>query len=128
MILTERDDGAYRIYAGAMEGTRGDGFIAAAVVVYTPCAPSRSAREAFRNEALACGHRWQTPESALAYALAKGQEAADRARDIDRKLFFRKPPEQLCVDSAGVVSAEACRVRLPCKPSEEIAPSRTGGA
>jgi hypothetical protein len=70
--LDERDEGDYRIYAGALEGKQGDGYIAAVVVnkvrgIETP-------REAYRDELLACGHRWQTPEAALWYAMGKGRE------------------------------------------------------
>ena len=89
MILTERNTGEYRIYAGAMEGIHDDGFIAAVVVcVHRPasCPP----REVFRDEALACGHRWRTSESALAFALGKGQEAVAQARDVDRDVFLQK--------------------------------------
>ncbi len=72
MRLDERDEGDYRIYAGALEGRQGDGYIAAVVVnkvrgVETP-------REAYREDLLACGHRWQTAEAALWYAIGKGRE------------------------------------------------------
>lgn len=89
MILTERGTGEDRIYAGAMEGIHGDGFIAAVVVCGqrpTGC----SSRGAFRDGALACGHRWRASESALAFALGNGQEAADRAQGVERDLFLQK--------------------------------------
>jgi len=79
MILTERSDGEYRIYAGAMEATQGDGYIAAVVVNLTRT-DDHAAREAFRDEALACGHRWVSCEAALAYAMGKGQQAVQRER------------------------------------------------
>ena len=89
MILTERNTGECRIYAGAMEGTHGDGFIAAVVVCLLPAA-GRPAREIHRDESLACGHRWRTHESAVAYALLKGQEAADRVRGANRSLSLQQ--------------------------------------
>ena len=72
MRLDERDEGDYRIYAGALEGKQGDGYVAAVVVskvrgVETP-------REAYREDLLACGHRWKTAEAALWYAIGKGRE------------------------------------------------------
>jgi hypothetical protein len=80
MKLTERDDGDYRIYAGAMEGPHGDGFIAA-VVVRLRRLPAGAEREVWREDALSCGHRWPTQESALAHAVVKGREAVARVRD-----------------------------------------------
>src|SRR5258706_14671355 len=56
MTLDERDEGDYRIYAGALEGVQGDGYIAA-VVVSRVRNTDRAPREAFRDEALACGNR-----------------------------------------------------------------------
>lgn len=79
MILAERADGDYHIYAGAIEAVQGDGYIAA-VVVNLRHQAGRAAREAFRDDALACGHRWSSPESALSYAMGKGREAAERER------------------------------------------------
>jgi hypothetical protein len=81
----ERAEGDYRIYyAGALEAPQGDGYIATVVVSRvrgvdnTPC-------EAFRDEKLACGHRWPTPEAALLYAVAKG-----------RKLVVTEPHRLVC--------------------------------
>jgi len=73
MIFDERFEGDYRIYAGALEAPRGDGYIAA-VVVNRVRGTGDSPREAFRDEALACGHRWGSPKEALSYALNKAQE------------------------------------------------------
>jgi hypothetical protein len=73
MQLDERDEGEYRIYAGAMESAIGDGYIAA-VVVTRVRGIERVPREAFRDDALACGHRWAHPEQAVSYALGKGRE------------------------------------------------------
>jgi hypothetical protein len=70
MHFDERDEGEYRIYSGALESTLGDGYIAAVVVHQV----SGVRREAYRDEALACGHRWARAEEALSYALGKGRE------------------------------------------------------
>lgn len=76
----ERTEGPYRIYAGALEAPQGDGYIAAVVVSrFEP--ETRSGREAWRDESLACGHRWELPEDALLYALEKAREViAKQAR------------------------------------------------
>ena len=73
MQFDERDVGDYRIYAGALEGPMGDGYIAALIVQRVRGVPAP--REALRDESLACGHRWASPGDALAYALSKAQEA-----------------------------------------------------
>jgi hypothetical protein len=69
----ERNVGDYRIYAGALEAPRGDGYIAAMIVQRVHGVPAP--REALRDESLACGHRWESPADALAYAITKAQEA-----------------------------------------------------
>ena len=79
MILTERDYGDYRIYAGAMEATQGDGYIAAVVVSLHRTA-GHAALEAFRDDSLACGHRWVSSKAALSFALDKGLEVVQRER------------------------------------------------
>jgi len=73
----ERTVGPYRIYAGALEAPQGDGYIAAVVVKRVESTPLVG-REAYRDESLACGHRWASPHDALLYAL-------DRARDMISK-------------------------------------------
>jgi hypothetical protein len=78
MIFAQRDEGDYRIYGGAIEAMQGDGYTAAVVVhrvrnfVPAPC-------EVFRDEALACGHRWASAAGALRYALGKGRDAVTSA-------------------------------------------------
>ena len=72
MQLDERDEGEYRIYAGAMESRMGDGYIAA-VVVNKVRGVARP-HEAYRDDALACGHRWASAQAALTYAFVKGRE------------------------------------------------------
>lgn len=73
MQFNQRDEGEYRIYAGALESALGDGYIAAVVVSRIQGA-ARTPREAYRDDSLACGHRWARPEEALSYAIGKGRE------------------------------------------------------
>ncbi len=72
MQFDERTLGDYRIYAGALEAPRGDGYIAAMIVqrVHGVTAP----REAYRDESVACGHRWASAEAAIAYAMNRAAE------------------------------------------------------
>jgi len=73
MRFEERAEGEYRIYAGALEAISGDGYIAA-VVVNRNRGQSQGSREAYRDEKLAGGHRWETADAALLYAIARGRE------------------------------------------------------
>lgn len=73
MIFDERTEGDYRIYAGALEAPRGQGYIAAVVVSRVQGAGGKP-REAFRDDSLACGHRWPSADEALNYALNKARE------------------------------------------------------
>ena len=80
MHFDERDEGDYRIYAGAMESPAGDvespagdGFVGAVVMTrWRGCASPP--QEILRDERLAGGHRWRTPDQALAFAIRRGQE------------------------------------------------------
>ena len=78
MHFEEHTEGRYRIYAGALESRQGDGYIAAVVVVNSEPSPPQRGREAWRDDSLACGHRWASPADALRYAIA-------RAREVIRK-------------------------------------------
>jgi hypothetical protein len=71
MHFDERKIGDFRVYAGALEGPQGDGYIAALIVQREQ---DGSAREILRDESLACGHRWPSADAALAYAMTKGQD------------------------------------------------------
>ncbi|HSN33069.1 MAG TPA: hypothetical protein VLU41_10330 [Ideonella sp.] len=77
MHFDERDEGDYRIYAGALEAPRGGGYIAAVVVKRVRGAHA-GPREAWRDESLAGGHRWLSPQEALRYALDKARELIRR--------------------------------------------------
>lgn len=73
MKFEDRIDGDYRIYAGALDVLQGDGYIAA-VVVNRIASHTAKAQEVFRDESLACGHRWISADEALMFALCKAQE------------------------------------------------------
>ena len=74
MHFDERNVGDYRIFAGALEGPQGDGYIAAMIVQRVKGVPG-APREVLRDESLACGHRWASADDALAYAIGKAQDA-----------------------------------------------------
>jgi hypothetical protein len=87
MQFDECFEGEYRIFVGALDAPRGDGFIAAVVVSRVhghadsggeERAGTRLAREVWRDDSLACGYRWPTPDAALHYA-------KNRAREMVRK-------------------------------------------
>jgi hypothetical protein len=73
MKFEERIDGEYQIYAGALDVLQGDGYIAAVVVNRTSLRHARG-QEVFRDESLACGHRWSSADEALMFALCKARE------------------------------------------------------
>lgn len=70
MHFAESIEGPWRIYAGALESALGDGYTAAVVVVQRVGA----GRELWRDDSLACGHRWPSAEAALRYALTKARQ------------------------------------------------------
>ena len=73
MRFDECHEGDYRIFVGALEAPRGDGYIAALVVnrVRGAAGPRR---EAFRDDSLACGYRWRSADEAIQYALNRARE------------------------------------------------------
>jgi hypothetical protein len=73
MRFNECHEGDYRIYVGALEAPRGDGYIAALIVNRERCAPGAN-REAFRDESLACGYRWRSADEAIHYAMNRARE------------------------------------------------------
>ena len=73
MYFDEREMGEYRIFAGALEAPKGDGYTATMIVQRVQGVPAP--REVLRDEGLACGHRWASPAEALAYAIRKAQQA-----------------------------------------------------
>ena len=80
MHFDERNEGDYRIYAGALEAKGG---YVAAVVVSRLRGIHNAPREAFRDTAMSGGHRWSSPFEALTYALRQAQE------------IIRKDPQKL---------------------------------
>lgn len=72
MQFEETREGDYRIFVGALEAPRGDGYIAA-LVVNRESGGSGSRKEAFRDDSLACGHRWRSADEAIHYALNRAR-------------------------------------------------------
>jgi len=72
MQFDQKHVGDYLVYAGALEAPLGDGYIAAMIVqrVQGVAAP----REAYRDESVACGHRWPSADAAIAYAINRASE------------------------------------------------------
>lgn len=77
MHLDEHTEGPYRIFIGALEARQGDGYIAAVVVKRLDGA-LMNGREAFRDDSLACGYRWESAEEAMTYAKARAREVIAR--------------------------------------------------
>jgi hypothetical protein len=73
MRFEESHEGDYRIFVGALEAPKGEGFIAALVVNRVRGAVGRHA-EAFRDDSLACGYRWRSADEALHYAMNRARE------------------------------------------------------
>lgn len=73
MRFQECSEGDYRIFVGALDAPRGQGYIAALIVNREQGAVG-SRREAFRDESLACGYRWPSPDEAIHYAIARARE------------------------------------------------------
>lgn len=76
MHFQEITEGEYRIFVGALESPRGDGYTAALVVERAAAAGRR--RDTFHDDSLACGHRWSSAHDAMSYALRKGRELVRR--------------------------------------------------
>jgi hypothetical protein len=73
MRFSTTNEGDYRIYAGAVAAQRGEGFVAT-VVVNRIRGTVDKPREAYRDEMLAGGHRWPSPEAARLYAVAMARQ------------------------------------------------------
>lgn len=77
MQFDECQEGDYRIFVGALEAPKGDGYIAALVVNRVQGVQAASVarpREAFRDDSLACGYRWESAEQAIQYAKNRARE------------------------------------------------------
>ncbi len=73
MQFNECHEGDYRIFVGAVEAPRGEGYIAALVVNRVRGAVGVH-REAFRDDSLACGYRWRSADEAIHYAMNRARE------------------------------------------------------
>jgi hypothetical protein len=73
MRFEEACEGNYRIFVGALDAPRGNGYIAALIVNRVDRAKNRHP-EAFRDDSLACGYRWRSPEEAIQYAMNRARE------------------------------------------------------
>ena len=73
MSFDECREGDYRIFVGALDAPRGQGYIAA-LVVSRVCGDTTAPREAYRDDSLACGYRWKSPDEAIAYAMNRARE------------------------------------------------------
>ena len=73
MQFNECHEGDYRIFVGALEAPRGDGYIAALIVNRVRGGQGKHP-EAFRDDSLACGYRWRSAEEALHYAMNRARE------------------------------------------------------
>jgi hypothetical protein len=73
MRFDESHEGDYRIFVGALEAPRGEGYIAALIVNRVKGAPGVH-REAFRDDSLACGYRWRSADEAIQYAMNRARE------------------------------------------------------
>ena len=73
MSFDECREGDYSIFVGALDAPRGQGYIAA-LVVSRVCGGTTAPREAYRDDSLACGYRWKSPDEAIAYAMNRARE------------------------------------------------------
>lgn len=80
MQFAESFEHDHRIFVGALEAPGGDGYIAALVVKQD----SAGRRQViYRDDSVACGYRWPTPQEAITYALARGREVVKkRSREL----------------------------------------------
>lgn len=98
MHFMERDEGEYRIYAGAIETLRGEGYLAALVV--QRLRDGMAAEEVFRDEALCAGYGWPTADAALAFAMRKAQ-GVTRTRQPSRLTVGALPEVAKAAYAAG---------------------------
>jgi hypothetical protein len=98
MHFMERDEGEYRIYTGAIEAPRSEGYLAALVV--QRLRDGMPAEEVFRDEALCAGYGWPTADAALAFAMRKAQ-GVTRAKQPSRPAVGALPEEAKVAYAAG---------------------------
>ena len=73
MRFNDCHEGDYRIFVGAVEAPRGEGYLAALVVNRVHGVQGRHT-EAFRDDSLACGYRWTSADEAMHYAMNRARE------------------------------------------------------
>ncbi|MDO9092533.1 MAG: hypothetical protein Q8R98_30110 [Rubrivivax sp.] len=73
MRFNECQEGDYRIFVGAVEAPKGEGYLAALIVNRVRGIQGRH-NEAFRDDSLACGYRWRSPDEAMHYAMNRARE------------------------------------------------------
>ena len=73
MHFNECHEGDYRIYVGAVEAQRGVGYTAT-LIVNRVRGPVGTNQQAFRDDSLACGYRWPSPQAAMHYAINRARE------------------------------------------------------
>ena len=77
MKFEEAVEGDCRIFVGALDAPRGDGYIAAVVVQrFERDGAAGGGNEIWRDDNLAGGHRWASAEAALRYAMVKARAVA----------------------------------------------------
>lgn len=70
MRFHEAREGDFRIFVGALEAPRAEGYIVA-LVVNRVRGTDGTQREVYRDERLACAHRWASAEEAMGHALSR---------------------------------------------------------
>lgn len=84
MQFAESIEGEYRIYVGALEAPGGAGYIAALVVKHR-LGEHLAGHASYRDDSVACGYRWPSPDEAITYAMARGREfVRRRSVEIER--------------------------------------------
>jgi hypothetical protein len=73
MHFNECHEGDYRIYVGAVEAQQGDGYTAALIVNRVRGSVGNNP-QAYRDDSLACGYRWPSPDAAMHYAINRARE------------------------------------------------------
>ena len=88
MRFEECKEGEYKIFVGALDAPRGEGYIAAVVVNRVKADEGRLRevqREVWRDDSLACGYRWKSAEEAIGYAM---QRARDMVKSRPQQFAF----------------------------------------
>lgn len=99
MRFEDRNDGEYRIHAGALELREGMGHLAAVIVVHFRKGATKGT-DVFRDIAISGGYRWLTSDQALQQAFVSGNAAiAAERRRIERGMSSSAPSSLLVLES-----------------------------